>query len=295
MCQISRRVLGEGLALYENLSYLGGGLSFVAFIVAVIAVVVRNRWRVKVSIVRSLPPNDRLAAIETLAEAIKVDVSSLSNAAKERIVMEQLSIRSRRDRILALTSLIVAVLLASISTLSIWKGNTQAAANAEGAAPDLLNQCLKSASTGAIEIAEQSYARELVEEYSARLLAGKLSMHLRWKGGTAQQGLIGPEGSQIVDISTNGATLVFRYDWQNGALVLTPTFLGYSAGVIGFSGYWRQYNGSGCAELSLPLIQHGEFVGMPSGAFAMGRWTDQQTWSNDLHIWTLLVTCADCG
>src|SRR5712671_4217944 len=101
------------------LQYVGTGLSLVAFVVAAILFAYRARLKNRAEIIKSSPEKERLEAIAATAEFFRVDVSALSRAQQQDIVLTQIHARARRDLLLAVVTLIVAVLLAIVATAAI--------------------------------------------------------------------------------------------------------------------------------------------------------------------------------
>jgi hypothetical protein len=98
---------------------IGTGLSLVAFIVAAGLYAYRARLKQRASVIAKMPPRDRLAAIDSTAEFLRVDVSGLSEKAKHDIVIRQIGIRARRELLLAGIALLIAVLLGAIAIIAI--------------------------------------------------------------------------------------------------------------------------------------------------------------------------------
>jgi hypothetical protein len=113
-------ILGE-------LQYVGTGLSLVAFVVAAILLAYRARLKNRAEVIKSAPEKERLEAVATTAEFFRVDVSGLSRAQQQNIVLTQIQARARRDLLLAVVTLAVAVLLAIVAGLEIYKGRLAAA------------------------------------------------------------------------------------------------------------------------------------------------------------------------
>src|ERR1700730_3249271 len=102
--------------IWGALQYVGTGLSLVAFVVAAILFAYRARLRNRAEIIQSAPEKERLEAIAATAEFFRVDVSGLSRAQQQDIVLTQIHARARRDLLLAVVTLIVAVLLAVVAS-----------------------------------------------------------------------------------------------------------------------------------------------------------------------------------
>src|SRR5215831_59996 len=76
------------------LQYVGTGLSLIAFAVAAILFAYRARLAHRAEIIRSAPEKERLEAIAITAEFFRVDVSGLTRAQKQEIVLTQIHARA---------------------------------------------------------------------------------------------------------------------------------------------------------------------------------------------------------
>jgi hypothetical protein len=106
---------------WQAIQYVGSGLSLVAFVVAAALFAYRARLRHRAEIIRSAPEKDRLEAIAVTAQFFRVDTSSLSPKKQEEIILAQITSRSRRDLMLGIICVIVALLLASIALAAIFR------------------------------------------------------------------------------------------------------------------------------------------------------------------------------
>jgi tetratricopeptide (TPR) repeat protein len=109
----------DQMDIWGALQYVGTGLSLVAFVVAAILFAYRARLKNRAEIIKSAPEKERLEAIAATAEFFRVDVSGLSRAQQQDIVLTQIHARARRDLLLGVVTLIVAVLLAIVATVAI--------------------------------------------------------------------------------------------------------------------------------------------------------------------------------
>jgi hypothetical protein len=101
--------------MFEAIKLVGSGLSLVAFAIAAILYAYRARLNQRAKLIQSAAEGDRLEAIATTAEFFRVDVSGLSRVQKQEIVLAQIRLRSRRDSMLAIIAILVAVLLAMVA------------------------------------------------------------------------------------------------------------------------------------------------------------------------------------
>jgi hypothetical protein len=107
------------MTAWHAVQYVGSAFSLIAFVVAAIFYVYRERSRSKAAMIRSAPPADRLRAIESLAEIFHVDVSGLPAKQQMEIVIERLRIRSRRDLLVFYSFVSLAVICGGVVLTAI--------------------------------------------------------------------------------------------------------------------------------------------------------------------------------
>jgi hypothetical protein len=112
------------MIMWGALHYVETGLSLVAFLVAAILWAYRAHLTHRAKIIKTAPEQERLEAIATTAEFFRVDVSGLTRAQQTDIVLAQIDARARRHLLWAVMSLVVFVLLAAITMVSIWPSKT---------------------------------------------------------------------------------------------------------------------------------------------------------------------------
>jgi len=105
--------------MWDSIKYVGSGLSLIAFIVAAILYAYRARLRQRAEIIKTAPEAERLDAIAATAEFFRVDVTPLSRAQKEHIVLTQIQLRARRDLLLSGMALVISILLAVVAIVAI--------------------------------------------------------------------------------------------------------------------------------------------------------------------------------
>src|SRR5215468_12585761 len=110
--------------IWQALQYVGTGLSLVAFAFGALLLAYRARLANRAEIIRSAPEKERLEAIAITAEFFRVDVSRLTRAQQQEIVLTQIHARVRRDLLLAGLSLAVAILLAATAIVAVWSTHT---------------------------------------------------------------------------------------------------------------------------------------------------------------------------
>ncbi len=107
------------MTAWQAVQYVGSGFSLTAFVVAAVFYTYRERSRTNAAIIRSAQPSDRLEAIATNAEFFRVDVSGLPVAQQAAIVLEQLSIKARREFFFFSAFALLAVLCGAVALAAI--------------------------------------------------------------------------------------------------------------------------------------------------------------------------------
>ncbi len=104
---------------FSAIQWVSSGLSLVAFIVAAALLAYRSRLKHRAEIISSARAEDRIEAISATAEIFRVDISGLHPAQQENIVMAQLKIRARRELMIAVFGLIIAIFFFSVVVITI--------------------------------------------------------------------------------------------------------------------------------------------------------------------------------
>jgi hypothetical protein len=121
------------MEIWASLKYVGTGLSLLAFLAAAFLFAYRAHLKSRAEIIRSAPEKERLEAIATTAEFFRVDVSGLSRAQQQDVVLTQINARARRDLLIAVVTLIVALLVAAIVIVEIiWVETKSVQTNSDG-------------------------------------------------------------------------------------------------------------------------------------------------------------------
>ena len=107
------------MGAWTAIQYVGTALSLIAFVSAVALSAHLASIRGRARIVESAPPQERLEAIRDTAEFFKVDVSKLSEDKQYDIVKLQINNRSRRTLYLLFFALAIAILLATLTVITI--------------------------------------------------------------------------------------------------------------------------------------------------------------------------------
>ncbi|MGO4441473.1 hypothetical protein [Rhizobium sp. RAF56] len=107
--------------LAAAIPYVTGGLSLVAFVIAAIFYAYRASLKQRRDIILSAPPADRIEAIDSTADFLRIDTAALNQKAKERIILEQIKVRSERNYMIFFASLFFGLILAVIALVTILR------------------------------------------------------------------------------------------------------------------------------------------------------------------------------
>lgn len=115
-CSLGARLLGaDRLNLASAIPYVTGGLSLVAFVVAALFYGYRARLRQRTELILAAPKGERVAAIDATADFLRIDTANLTSKQKETIILRQLDVRAKRDQMMFVIAIILAVILGFIA------------------------------------------------------------------------------------------------------------------------------------------------------------------------------------
>jgi SPFH domain / Band 7 family len=107
------------MAAWSAIQHVGTGLSLCAFAIAAALLAYRARLQQRAEVIKSAPQKERLAAIAATAEFFNVDVSGLTEAHQQEVVLAQIKLRARRESLFAGVALAIAALLAILAFVTI--------------------------------------------------------------------------------------------------------------------------------------------------------------------------------
>ncbi|TIM15512.1 MAG: hypothetical protein E5Y67_07150 [Mesorhizobium sp.] len=105
--------------LTNALPYVTSGLSLIAFIVTAVFFAYRAKLRSKAKIIEQAPSKDRLRAIGAAAEWLGVNILDVPEDKRYDLIMRQIKQRERRDVILGIVSLGIAVVVGWVAVTSV--------------------------------------------------------------------------------------------------------------------------------------------------------------------------------
>jgi hypothetical protein len=112
---------GGGVHGLSAIQYVTSGLTLIAFVVAFAFNAYRLKLKQRSEIIQKTPAKDRLKAISVTAEMFHIDIQGgqLKSDALERVVLEQMRLKERRNSILSIVAVILALLLAIVAIVAI--------------------------------------------------------------------------------------------------------------------------------------------------------------------------------
>lgn len=111
--------------MWDTVALISSGITLIAFLVATAATVYRARLRHKENLLNSAPESERALVLRELEAQFPVDTASLSGAAKERIIIDQIRVRERLQTKLILYGFLFALAFLALSAYAISKGPDQ--------------------------------------------------------------------------------------------------------------------------------------------------------------------------
>ncbi|MGO8023072.1 hypothetical protein [Rhizobium leguminosarum] len=252
------------MTILEALPYLSSGLALAGFLAALVLYAFQTWTKRQVDIISSVPASQRVAAIERAAEYVGVDLKDIPANQRAAIVIEQLKIKSDRQRLIFRLLFLTAFLLFLIAAVAIGERNLASftktiSFGTEGGAnqPPSQTQNIKTAKNSCVSEGSEQEDLQLLEAVVFDLRRKLPNLHLIW-GGRLATDLPNNQKSRVTDVHREDQSLVLRYDWQNGMIILWPTSVyGMSTNYLPFRGVWRQSNGGGCVDLDIT------FPGLP--------------------------------
>jgi hypothetical protein len=126
---------GGGVQGLSAIQYVTSGLTLIAFVVAIAFNAYRLKLKNTADILEKIPKEDRLKAVSVQAEMLHLDIEKgrLTGPALERVVLEQLRLKERRNLVYALLAVVLAFLLAIVAIVAIVVPRTSQAANVDAA------------------------------------------------------------------------------------------------------------------------------------------------------------------
>ncbi|TPM94228.1 hypothetical protein FJ966_18345 [Mesorhizobium sp. B2-1-5] len=105
--------------MWDAIQHVSSAFSLVAFVVAAAVYAYRSRLQTQSELVKSAVKEDRPGVVEAIAERFSVDTRGLTRTQKAEIVLRQIDIRARRELMVFVFFLVVAVLAGFITIVSL--------------------------------------------------------------------------------------------------------------------------------------------------------------------------------
>jgi len=107
--------------MLQAIQYVTGGLTLVAFIAAIFAIILRGKIEERRRRIETIPSKNRIQAARDEAEFFHVDISKLPPERMFEIVMEQIKRRAQRFKIVAFCTVLLGFGFLVLAGLSILK------------------------------------------------------------------------------------------------------------------------------------------------------------------------------
>jgi hypothetical protein len=117
--------------MWQAIQYVGSGLTLAAFVVAVVAWVVKSKSEERERLIGSAGERERADLVRDALEFFRVDTSGLTKTQQYQLALEQIRARAQRFRIVAIVVCTIAVLGAGIATYSIVRSNASSTSGAQ--------------------------------------------------------------------------------------------------------------------------------------------------------------------
>src|SRR6266496_5531143 len=107
--------------MWQAIQYVGSGFTLAAFVVAVIAWVVKSRSEARERLIGSARETERAELVRDALEFFRVDTTGLTKAQQYQLALEQIRQRAQRFRIVAMVVCTIAVLGAGVAIYAILR------------------------------------------------------------------------------------------------------------------------------------------------------------------------------
>lgn len=107
--------------MWEAISYVGTGLTLVAFLAAIVATVFKNRSLKQERLIKTVPENERAQLVRDALEFFHVDTAQLTKQQQYQVAIEQIKNRSNRHKVNSLLIMGITIVFALLSVFAIYK------------------------------------------------------------------------------------------------------------------------------------------------------------------------------
>lgn len=118
--------------MWQAIQYVGSGFTLAAFVVAVIAWIVKSKSEERERLIGSARETERADLVRDALEFFRIDTTGLTKAQQYQLALEQIRERARRFRIVAMVVCTIAVLGAG-ATYAILRSNASSTGGLTGA------------------------------------------------------------------------------------------------------------------------------------------------------------------
>ena len=125
--------------LAENIQYVTGGFSLLAFIVGAVVLLAKYRWDNRKELIAESTGEEKVKALEAVLEYFGVDTEGLTKQQKYNIAMEQIKNKRHRLNLNAFIFCFVSVIFAGVATYTIANTDNGGGKGEEGEVRDKNN------------------------------------------------------------------------------------------------------------------------------------------------------------
>ena len=108
---------------WTAITYVGSGVTLIAFLAAVLAWVIRSKSRERERLIRAAPEAERAALIQDTLEFFRVDTQGLTREQRFNLAVKQVHARSKRYTINAILIFALAIVGALVTALAVLYGD----------------------------------------------------------------------------------------------------------------------------------------------------------------------------
>jgi hypothetical protein len=112
--------------MWETIQHITTPLALIAFLAALATVIYRRRLEITKEMISSAEPTDRAKLIESLSNTYHLDSKNLTKDQTFKLVQQELEYKIRRQKIFAITLIIMTIILASTALIGYSMTNKNA-------------------------------------------------------------------------------------------------------------------------------------------------------------------------
>ena len=168
--------------MWQAIQYVGSGLTLAAFVVAVVAWVVKSKSEERERLIGSARESERADLVRDALEFFRVDTTGLTRAQQYQLALEQIRARAQRFRIVAIVVCTIAFLGVVVAIYAIVRSNASSTSASAAGAQDEKKPLTLFASIWKVQLDTKSsiVAQKEFSAGSGRVSATALSELAEW-------------------------------------------------------------------------------------------------------------------